>query len=196
MTTQLMAQYPIGLPTDYDMTIIRERVRSRGSALDDRAGLHVKAYCVREAGADESLVNEYAPFYLWNNTRAAADFLWHNQGFHGIVADFGRPRVHTWLPEAVSFGAAPPDAVRHATVRTWRIAPDEDLKDAAVALREHVVDAARDHDTHLVAAGIDPSTWSVVTLTTSAEPRPGAGTRYRVLHISQPATPGSLAVNH
>ncbi|MGI3786706.1 MAG: DUF4865 family protein, partial [Janthinobacterium lividum] len=127
MTTQLMAQYPISLPADYDMNIIRERVRSRGAALDDREGLRMKAYCVREVGVDDSIVNEYAPFYLWSDTRAAADFLWHRRGFHGIVADFGRPCVHTWVPEAISFGAAPPDAVRHATVRTWRIAPEEDL---------------------------------------------------------------------
>ncbi len=31
-TPQLMAHYPINLPTDYDMGIIRERVRTRGSA--------------------------------------------------------------------------------------------------------------------------------------------------------------------
>ncbi len=195
MNTQLMAQYPIGLPTDYDMNIIRERVRSRGSALDHREGLHVKAYCVREAGVDDSLVNEYAPFYLWSDTQAAAEFLWHDQGFQGIVADFGRPRVHTWLPDTISFGAAPPEAVRHAVVHTWRIAPEVDLRESATTLRERTIDAARDDDVHLVASGIDPGNWSVVTLTTSAEPRPDAGTRYRVLHVSQPATPRRHVMN-
>ncbi len=61
---QMLMQYPIGLPADYDMNVIRERVRTRGSALDDRAGLNLKAYCVRERAVDGSSVNAYAPFYL------------------------------------------------------------------------------------------------------------------------------------
>ena len=75
-TPQLMAHYPINLPTDYDMGIIRERVRTRGSALDDREGLVMKAYCVREAGVDGATGNQYAPFYLWADTAAAGQFHW------------------------------------------------------------------------------------------------------------------------
>ena len=45
-------QYEIPLPADYDMGIIRHRVATRGSALDDWAGLGVKAYLIRERGVD------------------------------------------------------------------------------------------------------------------------------------------------
>lgn len=57
-------QYDIALPAGYDMTIIRERVATRGHALDDRAGLGLKAYLIRERGVAGSPVNQYAPFYL------------------------------------------------------------------------------------------------------------------------------------
>jgi hypothetical protein len=57
-------QYEITLPADYDMEIIRERVATRGAALDDFAGLGLKAYLIRERGVDGSPVNQYAPFYL------------------------------------------------------------------------------------------------------------------------------------
>lgn len=85
--------YPINLPADYDMAIIRERIRTRGHALDDRKGLVLKAYCLREVGVDDSRINQYAPFYLWDSAAAAADFLWGGAGFGGIVDDFGRPTV-------------------------------------------------------------------------------------------------------
>ncbi|GGO10638.1 hypothetical protein GCM10010116_21330 [Microbispora rosea subsp. aerata] len=37
---------------------------TRGHALDDRAGLGLKAYLIRERGVAGSPVNQYAPFYL------------------------------------------------------------------------------------------------------------------------------------
>jgi hypothetical protein len=58
----LLMHCPIALPADYDMAVIRERVGTRGSALDDRKGLRRKAYCVRERGIGGSPVNQYAPF--------------------------------------------------------------------------------------------------------------------------------------
>lgn len=69
----IAAQYEITLPTDYDMGIIRRRVAERGSALDDRAGLGLKAYLVRDV-ADGAPVNAYAPFYRWNDPAALAAF--------------------------------------------------------------------------------------------------------------------------
>ena len=47
----IAAQYEILLPADYDMEVIRRRVRERGTALDDRAGLGLKAYLVQDIAA-------------------------------------------------------------------------------------------------------------------------------------------------
>ncbi len=92
----IAAQYEIALPRDYDMQIIHRRIAERGSALDDRVGLGLKAYLVQDV-ADGAPANSYAPFYLWNDAAAMADFHWGGKGFAGIVKDFGRPEVRTWI---------------------------------------------------------------------------------------------------
>src|ERR1700712_1556022 len=92
----LATQYEIPLPTDYDMGIIRRRVADRGHLLDEYPGLTLKAYLVQDVGSGAQQ-NSYAPFYLWADTGATASFFWGGGGFSGIVRDFGRPRVSTWV---------------------------------------------------------------------------------------------------
>ena len=69
-------QYEITLPSDYDMNIIRHRVATKGHLLDMFPGLGLKAYLIRECGVDGSLVNQYAPFYLWASIAGMNRFLW------------------------------------------------------------------------------------------------------------------------
>lgn len=57
-------QYAIALPADYDLGVIRQRVATRGAAMDAFPGLGLKAYGIRERGVRGARVNEYAPFYL------------------------------------------------------------------------------------------------------------------------------------
>ncbi|MEV6923418.1 DUF4865 family protein [Dactylosporangium sp. NPDC051485] len=186
-------QYPIALPADYDMGIIRTRVRTRGSALDNRRGLRCKAYCIREAGVDGSRVNEYAPFYLWADSGAAAEFLWGGQGFDGIVRSFGRPQVHTWVPAALGAGGCAKSDVTHALLRTTPIDRDADLVAAAEALQAAVGARAEHPGTHLAFAGIDPTTWQAIEFTTVAGPDlatvPHDVTLFTVLHVSEPDQP-------
>jgi hypothetical protein len=47
-------QYEVTLPADYDIGTIRTRVAGRGHLLDDRTGLGLKAYAIRERGVDGS----------------------------------------------------------------------------------------------------------------------------------------------
>lgn len=190
--SQLIMQYPITLPTDYDMETIRERVRTRGHMLDDRAGLICKAYCVREVGVFGSPVNQYAPFYLWGDATAAAEFLWHGTGFDGVVRDFGRPEVRTWLPECRILGPAPASSVTHAVVHTTAIPTDADLVQTAEQLSARIRKRSQDTRVHLALGGIDPRTWQTVVFTTLTEVDEidAAETVYAVLHISQP-TPWS-----
>lgn len=186
--SQLVMQYPITLPADYDMQIIRERVRTRGSALDDRAGLLCKAYCIRVAGMAGSPVNQYAPFYLWADASAAADFLWHGTGFGGIVRDFGRPEVRTWVPETRVLGAAPATVVTRAVLRTAPLPPDVDLVEAAEQLVARVEQRGSDERVHLAVGGIDPAKWEAVEFATLAEldAVDPEYTAFTVLHVSQP----------
>jgi hypothetical protein len=194
-TAQLVMQYLIDLPADYDMSIIRERVRSRGSALDDRKGLSCKAYCIREIGVDGSPVNQYAPFYLWDDSAAAADFLWGGAGFGGIIGSFGRPVVHTWIPAAVTAGLVPGTEVTRAWLRTTRIMRGTNLDAAADQLGARTRRREADPCVHAAIAGIDPTTWEAVEFITAggagSRPLPGGAdtATFSVLHISQPGAP-------
>ncbi|WP_368861457.1 DUF4865 family protein [Frankia tisae] len=101
-------QYEITLPADYDMEIIRRRVADTGHALDDQAGLALKAYAIRERGVAGAAVNQDAPFYLWHDAAAMGHFLVGGGGFDRIIHSFGRPPVAHGTVLAVIAGPAHP----------------------------------------------------------------------------------------
>ena len=183
-------QYEIGLPADYDMGIIRRRVSERGHLLDATPGLGLKAYLVREVGVDASPVNEYAPFYLWNDPTAMARFLWGGGGFAGIVASFGRPQVRHWVGAAFCAGSGLDDEPVLATRRTERIEAHRDPADVVAAAAERARELATADRVHSVSVAVDPATWELVGLTLWAAGGDGAVTvgvdTYRVLHLSRP----------
>ncbi len=63
--------------------------------LDDFDGLGLKAYLVQDQ-ANGAIVNQYAPFYLWNDPAGMGRFLWGGGFFTGICKSFGRPTVRHW----------------------------------------------------------------------------------------------------
>jgi hypothetical protein len=180
-------QYEIGLPADYDMSIIRRRVATKGPLLDAFPGLGLKAYLIRERGVAGSPINQYAPFYLWASTDGMSRFLWGGGGFGAIVSSFGRPTVRHWTGVACALG---PESASRPTRATRSIVPIGDHIDPAAA-----VEAARDEmqrlaslqGVHSSALAVDPQSWSLVHFTLWAELPPDAdGARYEVLHLSTP----------
>ncbi|MEV7381128.1 DUF4865 family protein [Streptomyces lydicus] len=186
-------QYALTLPADYDMEIIRHRVKSRGHLLDDFEGLGLKAYGIRQRGTDGSPVNQYAPFYLWADPAAMNRFLL-GDGFRGVIRDFGRPAVQHWqglfhrpgpaadrLPgafsrrtEALPEGADPATVVADAVARHQELAATEGVFATSLAL--------------------DPRHWELVHFTLWADAAPeDAGDRYQVLHLSAPGLDGLAA---
>jgi hypothetical protein len=181
-------QYEITLPADYDMAIINERVATRGSTLDDRAGLGLKAYLTRMRGRAGSQVNQYAPFYLWTDISAMGHFLWGGGGFAGIIASFGRPRVMHWTGVAFETGSSFAETPLAATRDIQTLAADDDA-DAAVARAVHETHTrAQLSGVHSTAVAVDPSSWRVVHFTLwDHRDDPGVdGERYDVLHLSAP----------
>jgi hypothetical protein len=175
-------QYDITLPADYDMGIIRRRVSDRGRVFDDRAGLGMKAFLIRERGVDGSPVNQYAPFYLWREIGAMGHFLVGGGGFQAIVQDFGRPPVRHWAGLATVAGeaqATPPKAASRRILPADRIETEiEDL--LAMAKRD---------DVHTAALAIDPYHWQLVKFILWSDTVPAdeeTTERYQVLHLSAP----------
>ncbi|BDH11562.1 DUF4865 family protein [Streptomyces hygroscopicus] len=183
-------QYAITLPADYDMQIIRHRVKSRGHLLDDFAGLGLKAYGIRERGVDGSPVNQYAPFYLWADPEAMNRFLL-GDGFRGVVRDFGRPVVQHWKGLFHRPGPAAGALPRTFTRRTEALAEDADPATVlAHAVAGHEELATMD-GVHTTALGFDPRLWELVHFTLWAHAAPeSAGARHQVLHLSAPGTGG------
>ncbi|WP_242893172.1 DUF4865 family protein [Actinomadura litoris] len=189
-------QYEITLPADYDMQIIRKRVAEGGHVLDHRAGLGLKAYAIRERGIDGSPVNQYAPFYLWNDTGAMAQFLVGGGGFQNIVRDFGRPVVRHWTGIACHAGPARAALPQAASRRLTSIPSDPDLDGTGLGLSELIewevgqLRRLSGHDgIHTAALAVDPQHWQLVRFVVwadSSAPDEEATEHYEVLHLSAP----------
>lgn len=196
-------QYEITLPADYDMQIIRRRVAAAAHLLDDRAGLGMKAFLIRERAAG-SPVNQYAPFYLWNDAGAMARFLVGRGGFERIIGSFGRPRVLHWTGLAAFTGPARATTPAAASRRLTPLpaapdrgpAPDDTGLGLAVGIEREIdeVAALAGHaGVHTAALAIDPYHWHLVRFVLWAAAEPGhedAAERYEVLHLSAPGLAG------
>ena len=191
-------QYEITLPADYDMQIIRKRVAGAGHVFDDRAGLGMKAYLIRERGVAGSPVNQYAPFYLWNDGGAMAHFLVGGGGFQNIVRDFGRPVVRQWTGLACHAGPAH-GATPQAAARRLTPVPDDPggtgtgLATLIEQETERLRELGRRDGLHTAALAVDPHHWQLVRFTLWADAAAedaDAAERYEGLHLSAPGLAG------
>jgi len=89
----IASQYKITLPSNYDMDIIRKRVRENGHKTDGFYGLKFKLYLITEKGINNNLQNSYAPLYLWKDCEGLNKFLF--EGFYdNILTSFGWQNVN------------------------------------------------------------------------------------------------------
>jgi hypothetical protein len=186
----LAMQYEISLPADYDMGIIRQRVARAAPVLDAFAGLGLKAYVIREK-ADGSPVNQYAPFYLWNDVAAMGRFLWGGGGFERILDSFGRPGVRFWTGLGYRPGRAFDVPPKQATRQVDVLSPEVDPIAAVAQARDALEARAEVDGVHSAALAIDPHRWELVRYTLWRDAPEGASesgdeTRYEVLHLSTP----------
>ena len=178
-------QYPINLPADYDMQVIRDRVARNGAALDGFPGLRFKAYLIRER-AQGAPTNEYAPFYVWDDVDGMRRFLWGGAGFAGIVGSFGRPAVQDWTVADVIDGPAHEQRPTWATKQTTRMlegaVPDDAVPAALTELRAGVTDT-----THTAVLAVDVTAWTLTTFALHVRrPEPGPETAaYEVLYLAR-----------
>ncbi len=190
-------QYETTLPADYDMRHLRERVAAAMHSLDDRAGLRLKAYLFRDRGVGGSPVNQYACFYLWDDTGAMADFLFTGSGrFQNIIRAFGRPAVDHWTVVAVAAGPARATAPKAASRRLVVLPAGLDHGDTGLGLAERIEREIDDLNTlsrregvHTAALAVDPRDWRLVRFVLWADgvpPGEDVTERYEVLHVSTP----------
>ncbi|OXI29839.1 DUF4865 domain-containing protein [Burkholderia sp. AU16741] len=181
----LTAYYAHRLPADYDLDVIRQRVRERGRLWDDTPDLLFKGFLLREAGRHGATENGYASFYLWRNEQAFARFVTDGR-YRAVTDGFGRAPIDTQVALDARKGRA--STGRFARLETIEIPADADL-DAALA-REIARnrDAAARQGVVAAAVSLDPLRWRLTrALVTEHEPVDGgAGTVYQVLHLARP----------
>ncbi len=89
-------QYRITLPSDYDMEIIRERVKENGFKTDGFDDLLFKCYLIKEKTSD-GIENMYAPLYVWKNNAGMNKFLFKGY-YDNIIRSFGWQNVNIGIP--------------------------------------------------------------------------------------------------
>ncbi|EJR55955.1 hypothetical protein IIM_01047 [Bacillus cereus VD107] len=94
-------QYKVILPKDYDIGIIRQRVKNNGYKTDDFQDLKFKAYLITEAGENENLFNCYAPLYIWNNHEGMNRFIFDGY-YDNILDSFGWQQINIGVPLVVN----------------------------------------------------------------------------------------------
>jgi hypothetical protein len=93
----ITTQYKITLPSDYDMNIIKDRVKNNGHKTDGFDDLIFKLYLITEKGEHHNLQNSYCPLYLWKNYNGLNKFLFEGY-FDNILASFGWQQVQVGIP--------------------------------------------------------------------------------------------------
>jgi hypothetical protein len=193
------SQYALALPADYDMALLRGRSAAVWPMFDDRAGLALKAYLIRDRGRAGSPVNEYGALYLWHDAGEMARFLVGGSGFERIARTFGRVPVGTWTVLATvagpARGAAPTAASRRLT--TLPTDPDPDgtglgLSAEIARETEELTDLADREGVHTAVLALAPATWQLLRFVLwhdEVPPAEEATERYEVLHLSAPGLP-------
>ncbi|MFP3378645.1 DUF4865 family protein [Bacillus sp. 1A] len=94
-------QYKVILPKDYDMEIIKKRVKDNGYKTDGFQELNFKAYLITEAGKDGNFYNCYAPLYIWNGHEGMNKFIFEGY-YDNILQSFGWQQINIGVPFVVN----------------------------------------------------------------------------------------------
>jgi len=93
----IASQYKIILPSNYDMSIIKKRVKDNGYKTDGFYGLKFKLYLITEKGVNNNLQNSYSPLYLWKDSEGLNKFLFEGY-YDNIITSFGWHNVNIGVP--------------------------------------------------------------------------------------------------
>lgn len=181
-------QYQVALPTDYDMEIIRERVRKTGHLMDDFAGLEFKAYLIQEK-AKGAPRNAYAPFYIWREIDGMRDFCWGEPGYSAIVRDFSRQPIQDWTVHKLVDGPADYTQARSLTITNLALPTGVAPVHCLDAITEQFLASVGKSTIALISA-VDVTTWNVILVElsiTPADQNTADAISYEVLHVSTAA---------
>jgi len=186
----IVKQYTVTLPADYDMEVIRNRVKEKGNGYDTFPGLGCKVFMIREKGRYGAESNQYAPVYLW----PAVEPLWRfvaGAGFAGIIDSFGWTSIRYWLGLAYARDRGTDiTAVRSVSQVEVPIRPGTDLGNMRNREAEQAHESVRNTSGLIArAVGVDTNHWTLVRFDYWASEQsalPASVIGYEALHVSAP----------
>ena len=151
-------QYNISLPSDYDMEIIKERVKQNGKKTDGFPDLNMKAYLIAEKSRFDNYENQYAPFYLWEKEDGMNQFLLGGP-FNNIISSFGRPKVNNWVVLHQDINKS--DEQQFAVVQIIPVPITSDLTKVWSDEKETFSKITADTATKAYITAYNPFTWEI-----------------------------------
>lgn len=178
----IATQYKIALPSDYDMEIIKDRVRNNGHKTDGFEDLKFKLYLVTEKGINNNLQNSYCPLYLWKSSNGLNKFLF-NGFYDNILNSFGWQRVNVGVP-LMDTTTSKIKETKYLFQITRDIQPKESLNNLKDKIRACI--PTIDHAEYLVIYNPDKWKYEVFYfLNELSHVKEMNGVIYQILHISQ-----------
>jgi Domain of unknown function (DUF4865) len=181
----ILAHYAHRLPADYDISIIRNRAKSRGHLFDAIPELYFKGFLLRERGRFGAIQNEYSSLYLWRKDEGFRDFLVGGR-YKSVTDSFGRAQIETRFVLDAQRGSG--REARFAYKETIDIPHDSDLTMAFAEEIKRNGEIARQEGTIASAIGIDVQSWEFTRILVSErEPSGASGEEaYQVLYLAKP----------
>jgi len=174
-------QYRINLPSDYDMQIIRNRVKNNGNKTDGFPGLLFKCYLIQERNVD-SFENVYSPLYIWNDSNGMNQFLFG--GFYdNIIKSFGWQKVNIGVPVLIDLKEDFNDS-KFVLETSNEIAPNMSL----TAFQEGIKNSPKEYEGYAGRVCIyNPDKWKYSQFYFYLDRPEGTGQNnvYQILHVSR-----------
>lgn len=173
-------QYNVILPDDYDMSLIRKRVKDNGSKTDNFKGLLFKAYLISEK-VQGAISNSYAPLYVWETSEGMNRFIF--EGFYdNIIRDFGWQNIQIGIPLSTP-------QTTHLTSATYlleqTITIDERSSLNTLPREVSELHAHLQQEAFATLTVYNPDKWCVSLIGFYTEkPTHHEGALYKILHIS------------
>ncbi|MEI5990674.1 hypothetical protein A5881_002179 [Enterococcus termitis] len=173
-------QYKIILPDDYDMSLIRKRVKENGTKTDHFQGLLFKAYLISEK-VQGTVSNSYAPLYVWNDSEGMNQFIF--EGFYdNIIHDFGWQTIQIGIPLTLNMEDQFSDAC-YLLEKTIAIKESSSLLQIPKELISRHATLPENSVGKLIV--YNPDKWQAVAFGFYTEkPHPQDASLYEILHIS------------
>lgn len=178
----IATQYKIILPSNYDMNIIKDRVKNNGHKTDGFEDLKIKLYLITEKGENNNLQNSYCPLYIWKDSKGLNKFLF--DGFYdNIITSFGWQKVNLGIP-LIDTTTQDFKNIKYIFEVTKEITPKESLKN----LKDEIdKDMPKLYDVEYVVI-YNPDKWKYSIfyfIEDLSKVKAEKGIIYNVLHISE-----------